>query len=739
MTVQRLLAPALLALAVAGSAAASPAATATAASAGVSSAPASARAAVKLPPLRPYKTDMPPVIDGVLDDAVWKSAPTETGFKTWNPDYGQDMHSATTVYYAYDRENIYFAFRCYDAEPAKVKGSISARDQVRADDWICINLDSFNDQQALYAFYVNPLGIQGDSRFQGGKEDFSVDVVWYSAGRIDAEGYAIEMRIPFKSIRYDSGEPVQMGIIFERHISRFSEGGTYPPLDPAQGPNFSTQTRTLLFEGVRHYTLLEILPAVTYSRDSEADRGALRAGNGQGAFSLTAKYGLTSKLIFDGTINPDFSQVESDAGQVDFNLRYALYYPEKRPFFLEGQDKFNFGASVFGDAVVHTRTIVNPYLGAKLDGKISDKDTVASIYALDELPEGGPGKYAQVGILRYKRSLAQDSYLGAFVTERAESARSNGVAGADGQIRLTPASQLGFHLFASRTRNAGADAAWSHAAGLQYDYQSRDLIINAVVEDLGRDFEIDTGYLTRNGLTRIKVGFMPFIYPKSKLFLRLAPIFNTIQTWDKTSGLSETLNQFDFRAYLPRNSTLLVGGKYATEVFLGRRFGRSSVRIQAASQITKGLYVLVSGNYGEKIRYTDNPYQGRGADAAAKVIVLPTENLNFDLSLTFSNFIRAADGVKEYDYAILRSLNTYQINRYLFVRAIFEYNSFRRTLTTDFLASFTYIPGTVIHVGYGSFYERLAWREDAYAYEPADRLLETRRSFFFKASYLWRM
>jgi len=700
--------------------------------------PAAARE--KMPPLRPYKTETPPVIDGVLDDTVWTMAPTETGFKTWNPDYGKDMHSATTVHYAYDRENLYFAFRCRDAEPSKVKASVSARDAIRADDWICINLDSFNDQQALYAFYVNPLGIQGDSRYQGGKEDYSVDVVWYSAGRIDADGYAIEMRIPFKSIRYDSGEPVEMGIIFERHISRYSEGGTYPPLDPGQGPNFLTQTRTLLYEGVRHYTLLEILPAVTYGRNSEADQGVLRAQDGRGDFSLTAKYGLTSKLILDGTINPDFSQVESDAGQVDFNLRYALYYPEKRPFFLEGQDKFNFAASVFGDplsAVVHTRTIVNPYLGAKLDGKISDRDTIASIYALDELPAGRPDKFAQVGIVRYKRSLAQDGYVGGFATTRSDSARTNGVLGADGQFRLTPASQLGFHFFLSRTRPEAADAAWSHAFGLQYDYQTRNLIVNAVVHDLGTDFETDAGYLVRNGLTRIKFGIMPFLYPASKFFLKIAPIFHSIQTRDKFSGLYETLNQFDLRAFLPRNSTFLVGGKYATEVFLGRKFGRSSVRFQAASQITKSLYALFTYNYGQKIRYVSDPFQGRGSDASAGITLLPSENLNFNVSLTYSDFTRSSDGARQYEYTILRSLNTYQINKYVFVRAIFEYNAFHKTLLTDFLASFTYIPGTVIHVGYGSFYEKLAWQADSYV--DSDRFLETKRGFFFKASYLWRL
>ena len=694
----------------------------------------------RLAPLRPYKTDVPPVIDGVLDDEVWRHAPTETGFKTWNPDYGRDMHSGTVVYYAYDRENLYFAFRCLDADPSQVKASISARDQTQADDWICINLDSFDDQQALYAFYVNPLGIQADSRFQGGKEDFSVDVVWYSAGRIDADGYTIEMRIPFKSIRYDSGEPVRMGIIFERRISRFSEGGTYPPLDPAQGPNFLTQTRTLLYEGIRHYTLLEVLPAATYSLQSSADQGALRRQPGRADLSLTAKYGLTSKLIFDGAVNPDFSQVESDAGQVDFNLRYALYYPEKRPFFLEGQDKFNFAASVFGDplsAVVNTRTIVDPYVGAKIDGKISERDSIAAIYALDELPEGGADRYANVGIFRYKVALAQDGYVGGFLTARTESVRSNAVAGADGQVRIGPASLLSFHLFASRTRDEAEDAAWSHAFGLQYDYQDRDLIINAVVNDLGRDFATDTGYLTRNGLTRIKFGIMPFLYPDSKLFLRIAPIFHTIQLRDKFSGLYETLNQFDLRAYLPRNSLLQIGGKYGTEIFLGRRFDRSAFRAVGQSQLTKAVALSLTYNYGGKIRYVSSPYQGRGSDLQAELTVLPTENLNLDLSLTYSDFTRTADAVKEYDYAIVRSANTCQINKYLFLRAIGEYNSFHKTFTTDFLASFTYIPGTVIFVGYGSLYEKTAWSPDGYV--PADRFLETRRSFFFKASYLWRL
>jgi len=214
-------------------------------------------------PLLPLKTDTPPVIDGVLDDSVWQQAPSETGFVTYHPDYGIDMVENTVVWYAYDRENLYFAFRCYDSQPDLIKSAVTARDRIRPDDWVCINLDTFNDQQSVYALYVNPLGIQMDSRATPVSEDMSIDVVWYSEGRIDEEGYAVELRIPFKSIRYTHREPVEMGIIFERHISRRSEAGTYPPLDPMQGPNFLTQTRTLIYRYIKHYRLVDILPAVT--------------------------------------------------------------------------------------------------------------------------------------------------------------------------------------------------------------------------------------------------------------------------------------------------------------------------------------------------------------------------------------------------------------------------------------------------------------------------------------------
>jgi hypothetical protein len=694
----------------------------------------------KLLPLLPYKTDTPPVIDGLLDDPLWQKAPHETGFKTYHPDYGLDMVENTLVYYAYDRENLYFAFRCFDSQPDKIKASVTSRDNIHADDWICINLDSFNDHQSLYALYCNPLGIQGDSRFEGGQEDYSVDIVWYSEGKIDNEGYAVELKIPFKSIRFSYKDPVEMGVIFERKISRRSEAGTYPPLDPVQGPNFLTQTRTLIFHGVKHYTLFEVLPAVTYSQQSSADEGNLVPAAGVGDPSLTAKYGLTSHLILDGTCNPDFSQVEADAGQVDFNLRYALFFPEKRPFFFEGLEKFNFGGYYDGDplgAIVHTRTIVDPLVGLKLNGRIGDKNTIALIYALDELPDTGAKDYAHFGIFRYKRALAEDSFLGGFYTGRERKNGFNRVFGLDGQLRINPSSIFGYHAFKSQGKlNEDSPEDEGHALGFHYFYNTRDMILMLGLLDIAKDFQTETGYVTRTGITRLRSGIMRMIYPKSKIIRRIDPMIHSIQTKDKFSGLYETNNSFDLRFMLLRDTFIQFGCRYATEVFLDEKFAASSAGMSARSQFTKQLFFSLSSNYGKKIRYVADPYQGSGYDASATVSYLPSEKLHLNLSLIYSDFYRNSDSLKEYDYTIIRSRNIYQLNKYLFFRGIVEYNSFRKRLMTDFLASFTYIPGTVIHAGYGSLYEKIEGVDGES--RSASRLLETKRSFFFKASFLWR-
>jgi len=588
-------------------------------------------------PLKPLCTDTPPIIDGILDDALWQHAPFVTGFIIYHPDYGAPMSEATKVWYSYDQENLYFAFKCFDSEPDKIKTSVSARDKIRPDDWICINLDTFNDQQSLYALYVNPAGIQMDSRATLTDEDMSIDVVWYSAGTIDSEGYSIELKIPFKSIRFSHKEPVKMGVIFERYISRKSEAGTYPALDPMWGQNFLTQTRPLIYENVKHYRLVELLPALTYANNRAIDQGKLKSEKNKGEISLTGKYGITSHLVLDGTVNPDFSQVEADAGQVEFNQRYALYYPEKRPFFLEGRENFIFGGSTAGDplgSVVYTRQIVDPLVGIKLTGKIGNNNSLASIYTLDELPDNQQqGDYAHVGILRYKRALIQDGFIGGFYTGRESKECYNRVIGSDGQIRLNRSSHIGFHGFYSQTKFQ-SEKNVGYALGLNYYYQTRDWFINARLHDLSPDFNTETGYVTRTGITRLRVGVIRRLYPDSKLIKRIDPLLNNQFIWDKESQQWENSNAFYLTFLLPRSSNIRVGYDYANEIFLGKKFSASSVSVIGTSQFTRQLYFELLYYYQNKIRYCVNPYQGKGNTAETSLIYQPSEKFNSSLSLT---------------------------------------------------------------------------------------------------------
>ncbi len=693
-------------------------------------------------PFHPLKTDNPPVIDGVLDDAVWKEAPWETGFKTWYPDYEVEMVENTKVWYAYDNENLYFAYRCYDSQPDKIKASVNSRDKIGSDDWVCLNLDTFNDQQSLYALYVNPRGIQMDSRATGNNEDHSIDIVFFSEGRIDDEGYTIEIRIPLKSLRFSQAETVQMGIIFERRISRTSELGTYPALDPKQGPNFYTQMRPLEYQGIKHYNIIEVLPGFTYGKNSDIVQDKLKSGAGKGDVSVSAKYGITSDLIMDGTINPDFSQVEADAGQVDFNQRFALFYPEKRSFFLEGRENFGFGGNSHGDplgAIVHTRTIANPNVGLKFTGKIGEKNTIASIYALDDLPgELDQGDYANVGILRYKRTLNRDSFIGGFLTARELDNSYNRVGGFDGQYRITGSSNMGVHGFFSQDKNnsSGIDKN-GHAVGLNYYVDSRAWMMNIRLQDLSEDFNTETGYVTRTGVTRTRAGFIKRFYPKNSIIKRIDPLLNLMYIRDKASKDWERMNQLAFTFILPRSTRLRFSYIDMTEIYEREEFDTGGFSFNSSSQLTRQFFWSVNYSYTNRIRYVrEFPFQGIGSTASASINYQPTPNVHSTLDYTYSDLNRKSDDKTIYVYKIIRSRNTYQMNKYLFFRAIAEYNVFHKRLKTDFLASYTYIPGTVIHFGYGSMYLKQKWNVDRFV--DTDDLIEHKRGLFFKASYLWR-
>lgn len=687
----------------------------------------------------------PPRIDGALDDPCWAQALLLEDFRTARPDFGRPASEATRMLFAYDARNLYFGFLCSDREPERIKASLAKRDGIGTDDSVCVILDASGDRQNAVALFVNPLGVQMDGMIAGdGHADLSYDLVWQSAGRRSGDGYVVEIAVPLKNLRFPFRPELAVGLMGFRSIGRKSEEDYCPEYNPKNGP-FLSQLRPVRISGIEFDRTFEAIPAFTFSQGSSRAQSAWAAGVRQSDLSLTGKLGLTSNLTLDATVNPDFSQVEADAGQIDVNLRYALYYTEKRPFFLEGLENFSLACSLEQSplaAVVHTRTIVDPRLGLKLTGKLGAKDQISAIAALDEYPTALPGgvdRDALFAILRYKRLLGKDDYIGAFYTGRDWNGSANRVGGFDGRFRLTNKATLEAFALGSRTKDGAPAARQGQAVGLKYSFSSRESTINLGYFDIGRDFRTDVGYLTRTGL-RMLAGFINFkLYPRSKLFQRIDPYYWFKQTYDGPSGLFETQNYLALRAILPRQTAVRIMAGLGNEVFAGRRFRRDEVWLNAGSQILKQLSFQLSIIGGKAVYYDPvAPFQGQALRLAAGLQFQPTKRLDTGLDVSYTDFHRASDGGRVYEYTILRSRTTFQVNRYLFFRGLFEYNVFHKRLTADLLASFTYIPGTVLYAGYGSAFDRIRWDDGTGFYRPAESFLQTRKTFYLKASYLWK-
>jgi len=695
--------------------------------------------------LKPVKTGSPPAIDGILSEEIWNNNPGIAGFKTFIPDFGEEIPFNTTVWLAYDEENLYFAFRCYDNEPDKIRVSVDSRDKIRQDDWVCVNLDSFNDQQTLYCIYANANGIQMDTRFAAGNEDLGIDLVWYSAGNISDDGYTVEMQLPLKSIRFSNKEPVMMSAFFERYVSRLSTHVSFPELDPAKGYAFFGQMQQIKYEGVKHYKLLELLPSATYSYKGADYEGNMTTTENRPDAGITVKYGITSQLILDAALNPDFSQVEADAGQVDANLRYQLFFPEKRPFFQEGNENFKIGSTATSPidplgSLVHTRNIVSPLAGAKLSGKIGIKNYISVLYAADRMQDtdlSTDGKYSHYPVLRYKRSLRDDSYLGLLATSVINNSTVNYVGGADGNLRLNRSTMLEFHSLVSSDRvETEGSKETGHALGVNILSDQRSLTGSIAVKEISERFISRTGYIDRTGVTLLTGSLTPKIYPESKIFRRFDFGFFTGQLRDNIYDLWETNNSLSVTSWLGGTIRTKIQYNYSTEIYQGEKFN------------TSGLQLMMTGTAGTKIDgtisyrrrnaiYYPESLQGNGNVFTGEIRYLPLEKLHTQLTVSFQDLYNKPGKEKIFDYLLVRGRVTWQLNKYLFFRSIVEYNDYRRSVNTDLLASFTYIPGTVFHIGYGFLSEYKTW--DGSEYNNSEYLDEMKRGFFLKLSYLFRL
>ncbi len=705
------------------------------------------------PVIVPQQLTTPPRIDGLLDDRAWSTPPIDADdWRSYNPLHGDTIAQHTRVWVAYDLDALYFAFQCDDPEPQRIKTSVAKRDNFGADDWVGLSLDATGTGQSSYHMMVNPSGVQLDLlNSAAGNEDISVDWVWESAGRLTATGYVVEIRLPFRSIRFASGDHVRMGLLFWRKVSRTGVSVAWPPLEP--GKWVFEKNASLQLDHLDSRLPRDIIPSVNLSehqdRATPVSWGPMDQTRDMG---LSAKVGLASQVVLDVTVNPDFSQVESDAFQVDVNQRFPVFYSEKRPFFMEGAGIFSLAGTGSGDnsmqRAVHTRRVVDPIAGIKLTGS-TGRLTFATLSASDQapghnVPPGDPARdrdrLVNVGRLQY--SIGPSQYIGALVTDTEFSGRSNRVAGADLSKKLSATQRLDAFVLHSTTHPDAGPTQQGVGASVGYNYNTRAVSVSGSAEHYSRTFAMDTAFLNRVGITSGWAYADRNFYPGAGRFAwvrRITPFVFTQGGTDRIAGGRDLISVGGARLNFTRLGFLRIDRTWGFEPWAGQRFGRGALRVWGNVQLYRWLKLDGRFEQGRSVFYDPtSPFEGTRRRLNGGFVFQPNGRFAQTLSVDHVTFDRRGTGEQIFQVDIVNTKTTYQFTREFFLRGIVQYDSSRHRVLTDTLASYELRPGSVFYVGYGSLIERRAYRDGTWATGEGE-YAESQRGFFAKVSYLFRL
>ena len=715
----------------------------------------SARAADRAdaPSITANRVQDAPHIDGVLDDRAWTLPPVETGtWLSYNPLHGDAIPQQTRVWVAYDSDALYFAFQCDDPEPGRIKTSVSKRDNIGTDDWVGLSLDPTGTGQLSYHMMVNPSGVQLDMlNSVAGNEDSSVDWVWESAGRLTATGYNVEIRLPLRSVRFASGDGVRMGLLFWRKVSRTGVSVAWPPLEPSKW--VFEKHASLRLDHLDPKLPRDVIPSVSVSeRQNRTTPSSWSALDQVKDAGISAKLGLTTQVTVDATLNPDFSQVESDAFQVDVNQRFPVFYSEKRPFFMEGAGIFSLAATGSGDnsmqRAVHTRRIVDPIAGVKLTGS-TGRWTFATLSTSDQAPghavapdDRAATRDQITNVGRAQVSLRPSEYVGAIVTDSEFAGRSNRVAGMDVSTRVSTTQRVDVFVLASSTRPREGDSQRGIAANVVYNYNTRAMSASGSVEHYDRGFQMDTAFLNRVGFTSawgyVDHNFYP-VKPRVAWIRRITPFMFAQGGMDRVAGGHDLIEVAGARFNFTRLGFLRVDRTWGHEPWANRRFERGALRSWGNVQLFR--WVKFDGRIESgRATYYDavNPFQGERRRVNGGIVLQPNGRFAQTLSFDQVTFDRRDTGERVYRVRILNSKTTYQFTRELFLRGIIQYDSSRSRVLTDTLLSYEMNPGSVFYLGYGSLLEQRDYRDDVWVL-GSGQYRESQRGFFAKVSYLVRL
>lgn len=721
------------------------------------------------PPLKVERAASKITLDGVLDEAAWGSAATmELRYET-RPAENTPPPVRTEVFFTYDESHLYVAFRSHDPNPSEIRAHLSDRDTAFSDDFVGVVLDPFNDERRAFEFFVNPLGVQMDLFMDdvGGNEDSSWDAIWDAAGKIHQGGFDVEIAIPWSSLRFPRTEGAQTwGFDALRFYPRNQRHRiASQPLDRNISCYVCQASKMTGFSGITPGRNMEVAPTVTSNRTDLRENGALdqpfSEGDVETELGVTAKWGVTPNLTLNAAINPDFSQVEADAAQLDVNNQFALFFPEKRPFFLEGADFFRTPFDV-----VFTRNVADPGWGVKLTGK-DGKNGIGVFAARDEitnliLPGSNSSQTATFpmettdAVLRYRRDLGSSSAVGVLFTGREGDGYFNRVGGLDGLYRIDDTNQVRAQYLSSQTEypvgradndGDGKDdvvlpegTLKDDALLLSFNHSSRNWGLNASYEDVGSDFRADMGFLPRVDYTLLVAGLRRSWYGDRWSQLTFGGDWDRRE--DQGGRLLEEETEVFFEAQGPRQSFFFVGGGQRDRFFNGRTFDEVFWSAFVESELTGDFYGSLEASGGDEIDFV-NTQPGDNLELGAAVRF----NLGLHLRTRLSHNFQELDvpGGRLFRANLTQLTTVWQWNVRTFVRAIFQYTDVTRTrelyiarepediepqterLFTQLLFSYKLNPQTVFFLGYS---------DEARTEERID-LTRANRTFFLKLGYAW--
>jgi hypothetical protein len=714
-------------------------------------------------------------VDGVLDEDAWKAAAILPLPFEWQPGDNIPAPVKTECLVTYDAANLYVGFRCFDPEPRKIRAHLMDRDDTDTlvmDDHLSFIVDAFNDERRGFQFRVNPLGVQADAIFSEleGYEDFSWDAIWSAAGRITDWGYAVETAIPLNQLRFKKTEGAQTwGFSAERSWPRDVRHRLTSHVRSRNVACLLCQFNKLTgFEGLTPSRNIELNPTLTGSRTdamkpADFPDGALVKGKADIEPGLTAKWGVTPNLILNATANPDFYQVEADIAQLEVNRRFALFYPEKRPFFLEGADFF-----LTPIQAVFTRTVADPSWGAKLTGKVG-RTALGFFAAQDEITNlvfpsnqgsrrGSFGQDAYGGVFRLRQDVGRMSTLGVLYTGRAGRDYHNHLGGLDGFLRFDQNNALSFQFLHSETAYPPAVAGTfgqskggfgGNAATLQFAHLSRNWIAQVQFDDLSRGFRADYGFVPRVDIRRGEVLLFRQIWGKPNSWFNLLRVGVGGEIVYDHAGAMTDRGLILGLMYQGRLDTQInVHGNAVRTFYEGRYFDTPYTDAYFQIRPFSGAQVGFQAIAGRSIDFAN----ARVADILA---VGPNASFNLlrHLNLVFAhNYERLSlRGETIYTANLTQAKLVWNFNVRAFLRAIVQYNDLERNpaaspvpidsrlkgLFTQFLFSYKLNPRTLLFLGYSDNSSGGVF--DSWLGPSRVGITRTDRTFFLKIAYAWQL